>query len=267
MRRSRRASEFPAVLAGLRGSADDRHAPDHPGLADAQPDTLFVVSRCRRRQYQSEARPTSAPRSRLSRKASTRRSSTCRPRGTTPLPPSWRSTPAQRRVEDANTAIASAQQRFDTFAAATYVNGPSDSYLSARDPAEILATAAAGQTLSVSAQQVVTNLQRARTEQVNKESAARLAKQNADQAVAGRRSQPADRGFGADRSAGDVQDPAGRPRPADRRAGRGASQARRGPQLVGACGRPARRPAPRGAKHQSLRGLGSRTRGRRPGNG
>ena len=90
---------------------------------------------------------------------------------------------SQRRVEDANTAIASAQERFDTFAAATYVNGPSDSYLTARDPADILTTAAAGQTLSVSAQQVVTDLQRARTEQVNKESAARLAKQNADQAV------------------------------------------------------------------------------------
>jgi cell wall-associated NlpC family hydrolase len=91
---------------------------------------------------------------------------------------------SQRRVEEANTAIAAAQQRFDTFAAATYVNGPSASYLTASDPADILNTAAAGQTLSVSAQQVITNLQRARTEQVNKESAARLAKQNADQAVA-----------------------------------------------------------------------------------
>jgi peptidoglycan DL-endopeptidase RipA len=91
---------------------------------------------------------------------------------------------SQQRVEEANTAIESAQQRFDTFAAATYVNGPSDSYLTASDPAEILDTAAAGQTLSASAQQVITNLQRARTEQVNKESAARLAKQNADQAVA-----------------------------------------------------------------------------------
>jgi peptidoglycan DL-endopeptidase RipA len=76
------------------------------------------------------------------------------------------------------------QQRFDTFAAATYVNGPSDSYLTATDPADILSTAAAGQTLSVSSQQVITNLQRARTEQVNKESAARLAKQNADKALA-----------------------------------------------------------------------------------
>jgi peptidoglycan DL-endopeptidase RipA len=89
-----------------------------------------------------------------------------------------------QRVQEANTAIAAAQQRFDTFAAATYVNGPSDSYLTATDPADIINTAAAGQTLSVSSQQVITNLQRARTEQVNKESAARLAKQNADTAVA-----------------------------------------------------------------------------------
>ncbi len=44
-------------------------------------------------------------------------------------------------------------------------------------------TASAGQTLATSAQQVVTDLQRARTEQVNRESAARLAKQNADQAT------------------------------------------------------------------------------------
>jgi cell wall-associated NlpC family hydrolase len=89
-----------------------------------------------------------------------------------------------QRVQEANTAITAAQQRFDTFAAATYVNGPSDSYLTASDPADIINTAAAGQTLSVSSQQVITNLQRARTEQVNKESAARLAKQNADSAVA-----------------------------------------------------------------------------------
>src|ERR1700730_296043 len=89
-----------------------------------------------------------------------------------------------QRVTAANTAITAAQQRFDTFAAATYVNGPADSYLTASDPADVINTAAAGQTLSVSAQQVMTDLLRARTEQVNKESAARLAKQNADKAVA-----------------------------------------------------------------------------------
>jgi peptidoglycan DL-endopeptidase RipA len=88
-----------------------------------------------------------------------------------------------QRVTEANAAITAAQQRFDTFAAATYVNGPSNSYLTATDPADILSTAAAAQTLSASSQQVITNLQRARTEQVNKESAARLAKQNADKAV------------------------------------------------------------------------------------
>ncbi|MCT7659817.1 NlpC/P60 family peptidoglycan endopeptidase RipA [Mycobacterium deserti] len=89
-----------------------------------------------------------------------------------------------QRVAEANTAITAAQQRFDSFAAATYVNGPSDSYLTAADPDDILNTAAAGQTLSVSAQQVMDDLQRARTEQVNRDSAARLAKQNADRAVA-----------------------------------------------------------------------------------
>jgi peptidoglycan DL-endopeptidase RipA len=88
-----------------------------------------------------------------------------------------------QRVEDANIAIEQAQKRFDSFAAATYINGPSDSYLTASDPADILTTAAAGQTLSVSAQQVIADLQRARTEQVNRDSAARLAKQNADKAV------------------------------------------------------------------------------------
>src|ERR1700754_3147019 len=90
-----------------------------------------------------------------------------------------------QRVTDANAAIVAAQRRFDTFAAATYVNGPSNSYLTAAAPADILSTAAAGQTLSASSQQVITNLQRARTEQVNKESAARLVKQNADNAVVG----------------------------------------------------------------------------------
>lgn len=90
---------------------------------------------------------------------------------------------AAQRVKDANIAIAAAQDRFDTFAVATYVNGPSSSYLTASDPSDILNTATTGETLAVSTQRVISDLQRARTEQVNKESAARLAKQNADQAV------------------------------------------------------------------------------------
>jgi peptidoglycan DL-endopeptidase RipA len=91
---------------------------------------------------------------------------------------------AQQSVNDANAAIATAQKRFDTFAVASYVNGPSDSYLKAASPDDIIATAAAGQALAASSRQAMDNLQRARTEQVNKESAARLAKQKADKAAA-----------------------------------------------------------------------------------
>ena len=90
----------------------------------------------------------------------------------------------QQGVKDANAAIVAAQQRFDTFAATTYMNGPSGSFLTAADPADIIDTAAAGETLAASAQQVIGGLQRARLEQVNKESSARLAKQKADQAAA-----------------------------------------------------------------------------------
>lgn len=90
---------------------------------------------------------------------------------------------SQQGIKDADSAITAAQRRFDKFAAATYVNGPSGSYLTASDPADMLDTAATGQALAVSAQQVMTDLQRARTEQVNRESTARLAKQKADQAA------------------------------------------------------------------------------------
>ena len=93
-------------------------------------------------------------------------------------------TVSQQAVKDSDGAIAAAQKRFDRFAVASYVNGPSDSYLTAASPDDMIATAAAGQTLAASSRQVMDNLQRARTEQVNKESAARLAKQKADKAVA-----------------------------------------------------------------------------------
>lgn len=92
---------------------------------------------------------------------------------------------SQQAVRDANAAIASAQQRFDTFAAATYMAGPSASYLTAASPQDIIATAAAARMVTASSQRVMVNLQRARTEQVNKESTSRLAKQKADQAAAG----------------------------------------------------------------------------------
>ena len=91
---------------------------------------------------------------------------------------------SQQSVKNADAAITSAQKRFDHFAVASYVNGPSDSYLTAASPDDMIATAAAGQALAASSQQVMDNLQRARTEQLNKDSSARLAKQKADKAVA-----------------------------------------------------------------------------------
>jgi len=91
---------------------------------------------------------------------------------------------AKRRVEDANTAIAAAQQRFNKFAAAVYVNGPPSSYLLASDPGDVIRTAAAGEAMALASQKVINDLKRARTDAVNQESAARLAKQKADQAVA-----------------------------------------------------------------------------------
>ena len=91
---------------------------------------------------------------------------------------------SQQGVKDANAAIAVAQHRFNTFAAATYMNGPSGAYLTATSPEDIIATETAARTLTASSQAVMDNLQRARTDQVNKESAARLAKQKADKAAA-----------------------------------------------------------------------------------
>jgi peptidoglycan DL-endopeptidase RipA len=91
---------------------------------------------------------------------------------------------SQQSVKNADAAITSAQKRFDHFAVASYVNGPSDSYLTAASPDDMIATAAAGQALATSSQQVMDNLHRARTEQLNKDSSARLAKQKADKAVA-----------------------------------------------------------------------------------
>lgn len=86
-------------------------------------------------------------------------------------------------LRDADAAIAAAQQRFDKYAVSAYTNGPASSYLTAGDPREMIATAVAGQAMNISSQKVLTDLQRARTVQANRESAARLAKQKADQAV------------------------------------------------------------------------------------
>ncbi len=90
---------------------------------------------------------------------------------------------SQSGLKDANAAIAAAQSHFDKYAEAAYVNGPSASYLTATDPGEMINTAATGQALTISSQEAIADLQRTRTELANRESAARLAKQKADQAV------------------------------------------------------------------------------------
>ncbi|MCB0925769.1 MAG: NlpC/P60 family peptidoglycan endopeptidase RipA [Mycobacterium sp.] len=92
---------------------------------------------------------------------------------------------SHQEVEQATAAISDAQRRFDTFAAAAYVNGPSASLVMARTPEDLIATSTAGQALAISSQQVMNGLRRAQTEVVNKDSAARLAKQKADEAVDG----------------------------------------------------------------------------------
>ena len=98
---------------------------------------------------------------------------TSRQRATTRQPPNTTSA-AEQSVKNADAAITSAQKRFDRFAVASYVNGPSDGYLTAAGPDDMIATAAAGQALAASSQQVMDNLQRARTEQLNKDSSARM---------------------------------------------------------------------------------------------
>jgi len=90
---------------------------------------------------------------------------------------------SQQSVSDANAAIVDAQKRFDTFAAASYVNGPSASLVMARTPDDIIATATAGRTLALSSERVMVALRRARTEVVTRDAAERAAKTKADQAV------------------------------------------------------------------------------------
>lgn len=90
---------------------------------------------------------------------------------------------SEQAVKDAAAQIALAQKRFDTFAASTYINGPSASLVMARTPDDIISTATALQTLTLSAQQAMADLKQAHAEAATRDAAAQLAKQNADQSV------------------------------------------------------------------------------------
>lgn len=94
----------------------------------------------------------------------------------------------QQGVKDADAAIVGAQKKFDTFAAATYVNGPSPSLVMARTPDEIISSASAGESFALSAQQVMAGLRQAQATAVDSDAAAQQAKLKADEAVQGAQS-------------------------------------------------------------------------------
>lgn len=89
----------------------------------------------------------------------------------------------ERAVADANTAIDEAQVKLDHVAAAAYMSGPTDSYLTATNPDDVVQLASVSHTMELSSQAVMDNLRRARTEQANKQSQARAAKEQADKAA------------------------------------------------------------------------------------
>ncbi len=231
---------FAAVRAGLRDSVDGRHAacdtgigrrsaeqsrrPREPGRRRRQRQPETPGPRCRhpgqagerqqgdrRRADRTGQRRRGAARSRRQRSSASRRPT---PRSRTRRSDSTRSPPRPMSTDRPTR------------------------YLTATDPADIVNTAAAGQTLSLvraaGGRQPAAGPHRAGEQGVRR--AAGQAERRPGRR--GRRGQPADRGIGADRRAADVQGPAGRAGPADRRAVRGPGQARRGAQLVGAGSRP-----------------------------
>ncbi|MGU3433181.1 NlpC/P60 family protein [Actinomycetes bacterium M1A6_2h] len=95
---------------------------------------------------------------------------------------------AQQALADAGTMIASAQQKFNQFAVDDYVKGTGSagitSLLGAQGPQDVLDRAQILKLLASKQNSVLDNLQRARTDQANKDSTARASKQQADQAAA-----------------------------------------------------------------------------------
>ncbi|PQP45936.1 hypothetical protein C6A88_18960 [Mycolicibacterium austroafricanum] len=83
-------------------------------------------------------------------------------------------------LHDAVRAIDTALERFDRFAVATYVHGPGISLVAPDGPEDLLGNVAYANALHISAANAAEDLQRARTEQTNRNSAARQARQRAD---------------------------------------------------------------------------------------
>lgn len=95
---------------------------------------------------------------------------------------------AQQALADAGTQIHAAQQKFNEFAVSSYTQGTGvasvSSFLGASGPEDVLDRAQVLKVLSNNQNAVLDGLQRARTEQANKDSAARESKQQADAAAA-----------------------------------------------------------------------------------
>ncbi len=95
---------------------------------------------------------------------------------------------AQQALADAGTQIHAAQHKFNEFAVSSYTQGTGvasvSSFLGASGPEDVLDRAQVLKVLSNNQNAVLDGLQRARTEQANKDSAARESKQQADAAAA-----------------------------------------------------------------------------------
>ncbi|MCJ0892796.1 NlpC/P60 family protein [Rhodococcus sp. ARC_M5] len=94
---------------------------------------------------------------------------------------------AQQALADAGTQIQAAQRKFDEFAKSSYTQGSGvasmASFLGSSGPDDVLDRAQVLKVLSNSQNAVLDGLQRARTEQANRDSAARESKQQADAAA------------------------------------------------------------------------------------
>ncbi|WP_415974823.1 NlpC/P60 family protein [Rhodococcus sp. 077-4] len=94
---------------------------------------------------------------------------------------------AQQALADAGTQIQAAQRKFDEFAKSSYTQGSGvasmASFLGSSGPDDVLDRAQVLKVLSNSQNAVLDGLQRARTEQANRDSAARESKQQADDAA------------------------------------------------------------------------------------
>lgn len=103
---------------------------------------------------------------------------------------------AQQALTDAGIQIQAAQQKFNDFAVSSYTQGTGvasvSSFLGSSGPDDILDRAQVLKVLSNSQNAVLDGLQRARTEQANRDSAARESKQRADAAASTAESKKAD---------------------------------------------------------------------------